>query len=129
MVLPYDYNPKNVIKTILIGKRDFRPLLAKIDDKVSQGFIVFDACYSKNSIRNNHKNIYQNVTASLLTTVKGYPYDNIVYIASSSTEAKAGKFSPLLDSCIENRLDVSAVKMCLNHKFRKSPQIPVFLGG
>ncbi len=127
VILPYDFNPKKISQTVLIGKRDLRPYLEKIDSKVAQGIIVFDACYSEQSIRNGNSQKSINRTPNILTSSRGYPYENIIYIASSITEAKSGKFSPILKRCMNDVFLLSDVKECINEKMDKSFQIPVIL--
>ena len=127
VILPYDFNPKKISQTVLIGKRDLRPYLETIDSKVEQGIIVFDACYSEQSIRNGNSQKSINRTPNILTSSNGYPYKNIIYIASSITEAKSGKFSPILKSCMHDVFLLSDVKKCINKKMDKSFQIPVVL--
>jgi len=127
VIFPYNFNPKNISQTVLIGKRDLRPYLEQIDRKVAQGIIVFDACYSEQSIRNGNSQKSINRTPNILTSSRGYPYKNIIYIASSITEAKSGKFSPILKSCMHDIFLLSDVKKCINKKMDKSFQIPVVL--
>jgi len=126
VIFPYDFNPEYIKNSIIIGSVDLRPLFEKIDKKIENGLIVFDACYSEMSIRNGkQQNI--NRTPNILTQSSGYPYDNITYIASSITEAKRGKFSAILDECIGKNFVLENVKHCLNRKMQKSFQIPVVL--
>jgi len=55
--IPIDVNHiKNVgelISRLLIGKRDLRPLLKKLDDGRRKVFVAIDACYSGNTVRGN----------------------------------------------------------------------------
>ena len=122
-ILPYDFDENNLIETIIIGKRDLRKRLKKIDKKVTQSLIVFDACFSRNSIKDIGDNSV-NLTPNILTDTKDYPYKHIVYIASSIIQAKAGKFSPILDECLKKPFLVNKIKSCINNEIGNSMQIP-----
>lgn len=47
---PYDLElrPEGMPRTLVIGKRDLRPILAKLSPKAT-GIVILDACYSENS--------------------------------------------------------------------------------
>jgi len=122
VILPYDFNPKKISKTILIGKRDIRPYLEEIDAKIDFGLIVFDACYSESSIRGSKAQKMINRTPNILTDNTGHPYENIVYVASSITKARSGRFSRVLESCIEPTFDLEKFKKCLDRKMDKGGQ-------
>ncbi len=126
-ILPYDFDPKHISQTVLIGKRDLRPHLEEIDSKVAHGIIIFDACYSEQSIRDGNTQKSINRTPNILTISDDYPYKHIIYIASSITEAKSGKFSSILKSCLSQKFVLQSVKSCINGKMDKSFQIPVIL--
>ena len=125
VIFPYDFDEKKLRESIIIGKRDLRPYLEKIDKKIDFGLIVFDTCYSEQSIRGNSKKI--NRTPNILTESKDYPYDHITYIASSITSAQSGTFSKILDVCIDKKWQITSVKRCIDRKLDKGFQIPVIL--
>jgi len=50
-LIPYDFDEKNLEKTLLIGSRDLQPLFRAIDEKVLEAMIIIDACYSENFVR------------------------------------------------------------------------------
>lgn len=127
VILPYDFDPKEISQTILIGKRDLRPQLEKIDLKINSGLIVIDACYSEHTIRGDAADNIINRTPNILTQSNGYPYEHIVYIASSITEAQSGKFGAILSSCLKQKFVLKDLKRCINIKMDKSLQIPVVL--
>jgi len=126
-IFPYDFSPKNIEKSVIIGKTDLRPYLEKIDRKVMSGLIVFDACYSEQSIRSHGEKKIPNTTPNILTSSNTYPYVHLIYIASSITEAQSGKFSTVLNDCLEVKFVLEDVKQCINTKMDKSFQIPVVL--
>ena len=126
-ILPYDFNPQKIASTLVIGKEDFRPQLKKIDDKGVDALIVFDACFSENSIRTSSEN-WTNRTPNILTENDNYPYENIVYIASSIIQSQSGKFSPILKACLNNKsIQLKTLKECINQKVGNSMQIPAIL--
>jgi len=127
-ILPYDFDPEQIAKTVIIGKRDLRPILRTIDEKVKFALIVFDACYSESSIRSGIDGEKENRTPNILTESDGYPYQNIIYIASSITKARSGVFSQLLHQCLDVKFSVEGLKACLNANMDKGFQIPVVLG-
>lgn len=125
-ILPYDFNPKKISKTLIIGKRNLRQYIKKIDRKGIKSLIVFDACFAENSIRNN-ANRWINRTPHILTDNKSYPYQNIVYIASSIIQSQSGKFSPILEKCLKQSKNLTKLKGCINRKIGNSMQIPAIL--
>ena len=126
VIFPYDFNPKHIKSSIIIGKRDLKPYLKVIDKKIKKGIIVFDACYSEQSIRSNRQKVFYH-TANILTQSDGYPYQNITYIASSITQAKSGKFSSILNKCLKKETIINKLKYCISRKIGKSFQIPIVL--
>lgn len=122
-ILPYDFDEHKFRETIIIGKLDLKHRLKKIDKNVTQSLIVFDACFSQNSIKDIRGNSV-NLTPNILTDNKDYPYKHIVYIASSIIQAKAGKFSPILDKCLKDPSLVNKIKSCINNEIGSSMQIP-----
>jgi len=125
-ILPYDFNPKKISKTLIIGKRSLRKYIQKIDQKGVKSLIVFDACFAENSIRNNSKK-WINRTPHILTENKNYPYHNIVYIASSIIQSQSGRFSPILENCLNQSKNLNKLKKCINQKIGNSMQIPAIL--
>ena len=126
VILPYEYNPKELSDTIIIGKRDLRPYLIEIDKYLKESLIIFDACYAGNSIRgkNNKKR-----TPFIYSNSKNYPYNNIVYIASSTprNKAKSGVLSKVLDGCLVKKTDLTTLRVCMNDKLKFIGQRAVVL--
>ena len=126
-ILPYDFNKNNIRNTIIIGK-NLKRILKTIDNKISTGLIVFDACFSGNSIRNK-RGVKINQTPYILTHLKGYPYKKIDYIASSIIESNPGKFSPILRKCL-TKYDLNQIKSCINSQNRAiTPMLPAIISG
>ena len=114
VVLPYEFNPKDIANTIIIGKRDLRPYLVEIDRYVRDSLIIFDACYSENSIKGGKIRD----TPFVYSKSKDYPYKNIVYIASATSrnKAKSGVLSKVLDSCLIQLINLNQLRVCMNNK-------------
>ena len=125
-ILPYDFNPTQISKTLIIGKEDLSKHIKKIDEKGVKALIVFDACFAENSIRNN-SNRWINRTPHILTENKSYPYRNIVYIASSIIQSQSGKFAPILEKCLAQSKNLTNLKACINKEINNSMQIPAIL--
>jgi hypothetical protein len=125
-LLPYDFNPKKLSDTIIIGKRDLRESFESIDKVTKKVLIVFDVCYAKGTVKGEDEEddlkLYH-----IDTKDDEYPYDNIVYIAASKAQAKPGKLSKILDNCISKDTDLHKLKVCLNKASKKSPHKPVVL--
>lgn len=127
-ILPYDFDPEQIAKTVIIGKRDLRPILMKMDEKIKFALIVFDACYSESSIRSIDEEAQKGRTPNILTESEDYPYEHIIYVASSITKAQTGVFSHVLYQCLSQKFNLEQLKRCLNNKMDKGFQIPVVLG-
>ncbi len=126
-ILPYDFNKNSIRDTIIIGK-NLKKILKGIDDKISTGLIMFDACFSGNSIRDN-KGKKINQTPYILTHSDGYPYKNIDYIASSVIESNPGKFSPILEKCLTT-YQLNDIKNCINSENQAiAPMLPAIIAG
>ncbi|SLM27495.1 exported hypothetical protein [Desulfamplus magnetovallimortis] len=49
-LLPYDFDETRPLETMIMGKRDLRPIISELDKKCHV-FAVFDACYSQDTVR------------------------------------------------------------------------------
>ncbi len=109
-LLPADFSPdkkiSNMMNSLIIGKRDIRPVLEKLE-KDRQIFVLFDSCYSGDAVRSfikqHGKPKYvplpgiEDLTDSGETAVYGacsieeppYPYKNVIYISASSRKELA----------------------------------------
>jgi hypothetical protein len=101
-----------LINHLIIGRRDFKPLLKKLDDNGRNVFVAIDACYSGNTVRglyrkrkldtryleinellptrglNDDSKIKSKSAAindlAFLDTNLEYPYKNVYYLSASS---------------------------------------------
>lgn len=55
--VPYDFNPNNLLKSLIITKRDFKPTFERLDARGVKIVWIADACYAGNAYRgqNNEK--------------------------------------------------------------------------
>ena len=127
MILPYDFNPnkREIAQSIIIGKRDLRKYFTEIDNKTSKALVVFDACFSENSSKGKLRRVDRMIHID--TKNDTYPYQNIVYIGASKTQAIVGKLSKVLDNCIGAKTNFHGLKYCVNENLKKSPQRVVLL--
>lgn len=103
-LLPYNFkmdkDVKKMMDSLIIGRRDLRPILEKLDQKGPQVLAVFDACYSGFTIRSSRKSKAKSRHVPLhlksLPASRGqgfeppeYPYQNIVYMSAASSDEQA----------------------------------------
>jgi uncharacterized caspase-like protein len=118
-LIPYDVKrgkPQEVIDSILLGKRDFRPVLSEIERKSPGGvFVTFDACYSENSAkavqtgRSTTRELPMNALVKFgasdddydaafkemrpanpaAAAAEPYPYSKVVFLSASAKDEKA----------------------------------------
>lgn len=110
-LIPYDFSEeggaRDILDRLIIGRRDLRPLFTALD-KGRRILVVFDACYSGESVRSlplhceyekkyrTHPLRFKDLTdegptafGSATARESDYPYQNIVYISASSKKEKA----------------------------------------
>ena len=122
--IPYDIagvqTMGELIKRLIIGRKDFRPLLTKLDEGNRSVFVAIDACYSGNTVRGSFKksklqkrfmsvsellprSAFANNTSldqkdnrstATVESDQGYPYKNIYYLSASSEYEPAQDIPP-----------------------------------
>ena len=120
-LIPYDVRNaktvKEILKTLLVGKTDLRPILMELDQGGRHVFVAIDACYSGNAVRGIMKNKAARLPARFMSlntllpgrafgddlintgsevwenkptdTEKAYPYKNIYYLSASGEHEQA----------------------------------------
>lgn len=109
-LLPYDFkmtqNVDEMIGKLIVGRRDIRPILERLDKKSPRVLAIFDACYSGFTIRSSRKptakpryvklplkdlmeNKEQGGRNEEAAGKPDYPYRNIVYVSAASSEEQA----------------------------------------
>jgi len=126
VILPYEFDANNIANTIIIGKRDLRPYLIEIDKYVNKSLIIVDACYAGKSIKGK---LRVKKTPFVKSNSKDYPYNNILYIASSTPrkEAKSGVLSKALNNCPIEENNIDRFKLCMNKELRYKSQVVVVI--
>ena len=122
--IPYDFDKKDIVKSLLITKRDFKPTFKKLDKRGVNIVWMVDACFAGNAYRsaNNSKGKVLKLTpeqqAIAMGTVDSYREDKktmynhlLFYSASISTlsaneisdssNQKRGAFSIELERCLD----------------------------
>ncbi|MFV1984991.1 MAG: caspase family protein [Thiohalomonadales bacterium] len=105
-------NKSELIKHLIIGRNDLKPLLQKFDNNGRHVFVAIDACYSGNTVRGlyNKRKLdtrYLSVQEILpkyedsdkLTNISTnddnkYPYKNVYYLSASSEYEPAQDIKP-----------------------------------
>lgn len=98
-LLPADVDPASpdAGSVLLVGRRDLRPRLARLD-RDRDVFVVFDACYSGNTVRNwtpgggasaaKYQPWSETAAPAFGSATRAaddrYPYDNLVYLSASA---------------------------------------------
>ncbi len=100
-LVPYDANedPNLVLKTLLIGRRDLKPIFLDLD-KNRKLFVVFDACFSGNTVRGIRRKTcvpkFADVFAGMAPPAfqgsrkESYPYRNVIYLSAARENEMAG---------------------------------------
>ena len=126
IVLPYNFNLKEVGKTAIIGKRDLRKNegygFEYLDKKGVQIIMISDACYAGNIYREGNNNTnkvvsHQKLSSNSDTLIdlfkknrdkKERIYKNLIFFSAGSTQTavaedgnlKRGKFSLVVEKCL-----------------------------
>lgn len=107
-IVPYGFKGKD---SLIVGKTDLKPLLTKLDQGDRHMLVVFDSCYSGNSVRSlfsggkaKTKARFMKLPASetdssaseeipaaskSMARVEDYPYRNIVYMSAAQENETA----------------------------------------
>lgn len=112
-IIPYDFkmskNQSNMYEALIVGRRDLKPAIKKLDQGGRNVFVVIDACYAGQSVRSlglpkryvklPGKGTFDEVgdTSGSFTRVTKkidpYPYKNVVYISASGEHETASDIS------------------------------------
>ncbi len=112
-VLPHDAivygKPDELLRGLLVGRTDIRPLLSALDPD-REVTVIYDACFSGNAVRGRAPGVstrYQPVVVedptadivpgeALIEAAPEYPYRNVYFVAASSDRETAWDIDPLL---------------------------------
>ena len=137
-LIPYDFNPKNMLGSMIITKRDFKPIFKKLDSRGINIVWITDACYAGNAYRGNGKT-KKYMRLDTQNMVKLHSYDNkdphykhlLFYGASLATLPTGedpyhgemrGNFSVEVEKCLNKSYNSSLIrhkdlKKCLQANF------------
>ncbi|MCH9739388.1 MAG: caspase family protein [Epsilonproteobacteria bacterium] len=133
-IIPFVSKGTAIQDALIVGCRDIRPRLQAIDKKLSKGngrgLIMFDACYSEKSNRDNTTQKRINVSENMFyceekRKEEPYPYKILAYISSSIYKAEIGNMSKGLEECLGRKnsknksLTIIGIKECV----KKFPEI------
>lgn len=126
-LIPWDYREDNAYNRLLSAKRDLAPIFREIDKRKRVfAMVMIDACFSGMNFKDFNTNIRKSIPikTKLHFTDDGYPYQNILYLASStmsdwsledtSHKPYRGFFSRALEHCLYRHNGVDALKRCIN---------------
>lgn len=124
-LIPWDFDKRRAYASLISAKRDLAPIFRFMDSK-KRAFtmVMIDACFSGMSYKdvtyNQHKQIPINIRPHFNDS---YPYNNLVYIASTSMSDWAsedknhrpyrGFFSRALENCLYQKNALRAVEGCI----------------
>lgn len=110
-LVPYDFSyensdPQLISNSLIIGKRDIRPRMERLDKGGRFVFVVFDSCFSGSSVRGGYDarpKSYRYMATSVMSADfdgkdnddpdEEYPYRNIVYFSAASANEYARDFT------------------------------------
>jgi len=119
--IPYDIDnlssDKEIVEKLIIGRRDLRPLLTQLDKGGRNVFVVIDACFSGNTVRDKQAFPLKGLSIDDLRSAKHsngqteashwlqntsshsnekFPYRNIYYLSAASENEAASDIPPRL---------------------------------
>ncbi len=133
-LVPYDVDTKNLYDTLIITKRDFKPLFEKLDKKGIKIVWITDACYAGNAYRSGNAKKDKHAPFSYHETHKKsntVNYQHLLFYGASLATLPTqehrhngemrGDFSFELEQCLRNAPNSTIrhkeLKKCLNSNF------------
>ena len=114
-LIPADFNrhgtPEEIVESLVIGRRDIRPILEQLDSAGREVFFVVDACYSGNTVRGvgqQHTGrppmpvraadiLPADIqTAAAPPSAEPYPYSQVFYLSAAGEHEPAGEITDKL---------------------------------
>ena len=97
-IIPYDFNENDIQNTLLVGSRDFKPIIEKMDKKASEILIILDSCFSSDMARGEIFN-------ANFSGKKKHKYKNTTRVSSSGrTSNRSGKsnLTTIMAKCLRS---------------------------
>lgn len=105
-ILPYDFDENNIRDSIIVGSKEFAPIIRQIDEKTYESEILLDACFSSLLARGER-------LEADFRGKKDKKYKNTTIISSTnrtSSGSKGSRMSDILSKCPKNKSFKECIK-------------------
>lgn len=150
--VPYDFNPNNILNSLIITKRDFKPTFERLDARGINIVWIADACYAGNAYRsgNGEKQKFVKLDPKLVAQAQAQThqynkesnYRNLLFYGASLTTLPTqekpyrgetrGEFSIEVEKCLNKSYANSVIKhkdfkKCLQSSYSNYAYNPAFV--
>ena len=150
--VPYDFNPNNILNSLIITKRDFKPTFEKLDARGVHIVWIADACYAGNAYRGgaNEKPKFVKLDPKLVAQAQAHTYQynkasnykHLLFYGASLTTLPTqekpyrgetrGEFSIEVEKCLNKSYNSSVIKhkdfkRCLKERYSNYAYNPAFV--
>lgn len=149
--VPYDFNPNNILNTLIITKRDFKPTFERLDARGIHIVWISDACYTGNAYRGNNEpskfikldpKLVAQAQASTHQYNRSSNYKHLLFYGASLTTLPTqekqyrgemrGEFSIEVEKCLNKPYKTSVIKhkdfkKCLKSSYSNYAYNPAFV--
>ena len=150
--VPYDFNPNNLLNSLIITKRDFKPTFERLDARGINIVWIADACYAGNAYRGgeNEKPKFIKLDPKLVAQAQAHTYQynktsnyrHLLFYGASLTTLPTqekpyrgetrGEFSIEVEKCLNKSYDSSVIKhkdfkKCLKSSYSNYAYNPAFI--
>jgi len=150
--VPYDFNPNNMLNSLIITKRDFKPTFEKLDARGIHIVWIADACYAGNAYRGkkNEKQKFVKLDPKLVAQAQAATqqysrnsnYKHLLFYGASLTTLPTqekpyrgetrGEFSIEVEKCLNKSYDTPVIKhkdfkKCLEVSYSNYAYNPAFV--
>ena len=151
--VPYDFNPNNILNSLIITKRDFKPTFEKLDARGINVVWIADACYAGNAYRSGNsqgRQKYVKLDPKLVAQAQAQThhynktsnYRHLLFYGASLTTLPTqekpyqgetrGEFSIEVEKCLNKSYGSSVIKhkdfkKCLKSSYSNYAYNPAFV--
>lgn len=150
--IPYDFNPNNLLNTLIITKRDFKPTFERLDARGINIVWIADACYAGNAYRsaNSEKQKFIKLDPKLVAQALSHTYQynktsnykHLLFYGASLTTLPTqekpyqgetrGEFSIEVEKCLNKSYKTPFIKhkdfkRCLKESYSNYAYNPAFM--
>ncbi len=149
--VPYDFNPNNILNSLIITKRDFKPTFERLDARGIHIVWIADACYAGNAYRGeNEKQKFVKLNPKLVAEAQALTpqynrdsnYKHLLFYGASLTTLPTqekpyrgetrGEFSIEIEKCLNKPYESSVIrhkdfKKCLELSYSNYAYNPAFV--